>query len=131
MWKVQRKSDKKIAALKTIVMCGDITQGEIENEIGLMKLCIDEENILDCYECYQKDNRFFMVVEIMEYPLNSIISIFNGGLEEKAIKYILKKSLSGLNALHKRKIIHRDIKSDNILVTKEGLIKLCDFGLSA
>ena len=52
-----------------------------------MKMCAGEENILNCYETYQKKNRYFMVVEIMDYALNSILSIFERGLEENVIKY--------------------------------------------
>ena len=38
--------------------------------------------------------------------------------------------MQGLNYLHQRKIIHRDIKPSNILISREGVVKLCDFGVS-
>ena len=72
-----------------------------------------------------------MVVEIMQYPLNDIIEILPGKITENACKYLLNESLKGLFALHKRDIIHRDIKSDNILINEKGDVKLADFGLSA
>ena len=101
------------------------------NEIGLMKMCGEDEGILDLYETYQIENRYFMVVEIMDYPLNSVVCEFKGRLDEEVCKYIILKSLQGLVQLHSRQIIHRDIKSDNILISKDGSIKLCDFGLSS
>ena len=49
---------------------------------------------------------------------------------ENVVKYILRKSLEGFHYLHEKDIIHRDIKSDNILVSEEGEIKVADFGFA-
>ena len=57
--------------------------------------------------------------------------MFRGEISEEVCKYLIHQSLKGLYALHKRDMIHRDIKSDNILVNKSGILKICDFGLSA
>ena len=47
---------------------------------------------------------------------------------EKFIKYTIYRCLEALNFLHGKKIIHRDIKSDNLLFKRDGSIKLGDFG---
>ena len=86
--------------MKTIIERGDIRREEIVNEIGLMKMCGDDSGILDLYETYQIENRYFMVVEIMDYPLNSVVCEFKGRLEEEVCKYIILKSLQGLVQLH-------------------------------
>ena len=67
----------------------------------------------------------------MDYPLDKIIEVFKGQLSEDICKYILYKVLRGIHALNNKGIIHRDIKSENILVNKNGQIKIADFGLSA
>jgi serine/threonine protein kinase len=65
---------------------------------------------------------------LTEYVGNAKAS---ANLTEEVCAYILLQTLRGLSTLHKRNIMHRDIKSDNILVNSRGDIKLCDFGYSA
>ena len=59
-----------------------------------------------------------------------MLDLLHDEFDEDVCKYLICKSLRGLAALHARKTLHRDIKSDNILVSKDGTVKLCDFGLS-
>lgn len=54
----------------------------------------------------------------------------NKRLSEEHIAFILRELVSAVNHLHKNHIIHRDIRGSNLLLTTEGEIKLCDFGLS-
>lgn len=66
----------------------------------------------------------------MECSLRDVILTYNGQFSEGCIKFILWQTLRGLYFLHTNSIIHRDIKSENILVNSEGTVKLCDFGFS-
>ncbi len=107
----------------------------IINEIGIMKLCGKTcRNIVQCSDVYNYQKKIWMFLELMdcgsltEYVGNSTA---NSNMTEEVCAYILKHTLSGLNTLHKRNIMHRDVKSDNILVNSKGDIKLCDFGYSA
>ena len=60
-----------------------------------------------------------------------IKSIKGQSLKEDWIAYISREILRGLEHLHRKKIMHRDVKSQNVLLTEDAQIKLVDFGVSA
>ena len=72
-----------------------------------------------------------MVLELMECNLTDIVLERANQFPEEIIAYILKETLSGLNFLHKQHRLHRDIKSDNVLMNLNGDVKLGDFGYAA
>jgi NIMA (never in mitosis gene a)-related kinase len=92
------------------------------------------KNILHFKEYYLEND---MLVMIMEYCEFGDLSVYvkerkeKGELfEEALIVNWLVQMLFGLNYLHERKVLHRDIKSQNIFIDSEGAIKLADFGIS-
>ena len=62
--------------------------------------------------------------------LTTFIRQYKKKIPEKIIAYILKGVLKGLEAVHLRHQIHRDIKSDNVMLNTDGQIKLGDFGFA-
>ena len=64
----------------------------------------------------------------MEGALTDVLLALNTKYSEDFCKYVLLKTLQGLSFLHDRHVIHRDIKSDNILINMEGEVRLADFG---
>jgi serine/threonine protein kinase len=51
-------------------------------------------------------------------------------LNEDQAKFIFRQIINGLKYVHSKGVLHRDIKLDNILLTSEGDVKICDFGVS-
>jgi mitogen-activated protein kinase kinase kinase len=69
----------------------------------------------------------------LEYvPGGSVTALLRhfGAFEEVLVKSFVRQILEGLNYLHERDIIHRDIKGANILVDNKGGVKISDFGIS-
>ena len=101
-------------------------------EISIMKKC-NHKNIVTYFGSYVVDrNSIWVVMELMAGGcLTDIVQEKNIKLPENVIAYIMRESLEGLSYLHKRHIIHRDIKSDNVLIGRDGEIKVADFGYAA
>lgn len=94
-----------------------------------MNLCGAEDRILACVDSYEWKGKIWIFVELMDGGALTDMVVENAGkLTEEICAYILRETLYGLDFLHSKSIIHRDIKSDNILFNTEGDIKLADFG---
>jgi len=129
-------SEGKLSAVKVVELGNaqspqgsDIQQ--LTDEIRLMS-AYEHENIVQYYgSCWNSDNNAIEV--FMEYiaggTLSSLYKYFEG-FPETALRAYTRQMLSGLHYLHDHKIVHRDIKGDNILVSNDGTVKLADFGCS-
>ena len=70
-----------------------------------------------------------MFIEFMDHgSLNHFIAHYGKSIPEDIIAYIIREILKGLLSIHKRRQVHRDLKSDNILINRNGDIKIGDFG---
>ncbi|EGO28770.1 hypothetical protein SERLADRAFT_359952 [Serpula lacrymans var. lacrymans S7.9] len=122
-------SDKKVA-IKEMDLSHQPRKELIVNEILVMKES-QHPNIVNFLESYLvKNNELWVVMEFMEGgALTDIIE--NNTLEEDQISSISLETCRGLCHLHSQSIIHRDIKSDNVLLDAEGHVKITDFGFCA
>ncbi len=87
-------------------------------------------NIVSVYDVCEDDGRYFIVMELVEgITLKEYINL-NGRLSmAQAIDFSIQIA-SGLEAAHEHHVIHRDIKPQNIIVSKSGNIKVTDFGIA-
>ncbi|KAG1701398.1 STE20-like serine/threonine-protein kinase [Nymphon striatum] len=89
-------------------------------------------NVVDLIESYFFEGNLWMLIEFCEGgAVDSIMIDLEKPLTEPQIKHLTREICQGLDFLHKHKVIHRDIKAGNILLTIDGQVKIADFGVSA
>ena len=130
VFKVRRLADDKMCAMKFCSPPNEEDRNMVINEIGLMNKCRAHDTVLQIYNSFDYRDRIWIFLEIMDCSLLDILEKYYDKWSEGVVKYILWQGLRGLDFLHKMNIIHRDIKSDNILVNTSGAVKLSDFGFS-
>ncbi|KAF7136565.1 hypothetical protein RHSIM_Rhsim08G0186500 [Rhododendron simsii] len=72
----------------------------------------------------------FMVMEYMEHDLKGLVETMKEPFSEKEVKCLMRQLLEGVEYLHDNWILHRDLKTSNLLLNNSGKLKICDFGLS-
>ncbi|MCK4889851.1 MAG: protein kinase [Candidatus Aminicenantes bacterium] len=90
---------------------------------------IEHPNICPVYEINEDDDQLFIVMSYMDGQ-TLMDRINQSPIEIEESLKIVTQIAEGLNAAHKKEIVHRDIKSANIILTNEGVIKILDFGLA-
>jgi serine/threonine protein kinase len=101
----------------------------IENEIAMMKIN-HHRNIVEYIDTYICGEELWIVMEYVEGgALTDLLSICE--MTEPQIARVCQDCLLSLEYLHKQNRIHRDIKSDNVLMGMDGSVKLADFGYCA
>ncbi|KAK7455894.1 hypothetical protein VKT23_010932 [Stygiomarasmius scandens] len=120
----------KKVAIKEMDLSHQPRKELIVNEILVMKES-QHPNIVNFLDSYLvKSTELWVVMEYMEGgALTDIIE--NNTLEEDQISSICLETCKGLGHLHSQSIIHRDIKSDNVLLDAQGRVKITDFGFCA
>ena len=130
IYRAQRKSTYQIVAIMKIgkKKKQDKEIKSLRLEIDILKKIFDE-NVIQLLDSFETNSEFCLVTELAQGQLYEILEE-DKKLPESEIKFIARQLVAGLFYLHSNNIIHRDIKPQNILISANGIIKICDFGFA-
>ncbi|XP_028034413.1 serine/threonine-protein kinase 10 isoform X1 [Bombyx mandarina] len=131
VYKAQHKTTGQLAAAKMCVLDNEDDLADFTVEIDILSEC-RHPNVVELHEAYFIDNKLWMLLEYCDGgALDSVMAELEKGLNEAQIAYVCREMCKGLQFLHSRRVIHRDLKAGNVLATMAGGVKLADFGVSA
>ncbi|GAB5366657.1 hypothetical protein AAMO2058_001162400 [Amorphochlora amoebiformis] len=109
--------------------CDDQARKTALREIRILKQ-MNHPNIVRLLDVFRKKQKFYIVFEYVENTLLELVEARYAGLDKLEVKKYVYQLLQAIAYIHKFGIIHRDIKPENILVSRNGILKLCDFGFA-
>ncbi|RPI65571.1 MAG: hypothetical protein EHM47_18635, partial [Ignavibacteriales bacterium] len=132
---VYKAKDSKLDRLVAIKF---LTSGSSNNEENKARFIqeakaaasLNHPNILSIYEIDKDEKNQFIVMEFIEGDvLKSLLKAGKSVSLDQAISWVIQTA-KGLKVAHDRNIVHRDIKSENLMITKDGQVKIMDFGIA-
>lgn len=135
VYKVRRKTSEDILALKRVkinsnpLICNEGIPSSSLREIAALKN-LRHPNILKLQEVIHTGTSLYLVFEHLDQDLKRALASTTSGLGERVAKNYIWQLLKAISYCHSRRIIHRDLKLQNLLVNNNGVIKLADFGLA-
>lgn len=120
--KTNEKIALKIAAINEL--------SDLTNEMGLQSMC-KHANIVSIYDAYIYGSDVCIVMELVNGSSLTNCCGVRVQFPEACIAYLCREVLKGLQFMHSQHRLHRDIKSDNVLVGVDGDVKIADFGFAA
>ncbi|KAF8660732.1 hypothetical protein HU200_057474 [Digitaria exilis] len=130
VYKGRRKYTRQTVAMKFILKHGK-TDKDIHNlrqEIEILRK-LKHENIIEMIDAFETPQEFCVVTEFAQGELFEVLED-DKCLPEDQVQAIAKQLVKALYYLHSNRIIHRDMKPQNILIGKGSIVKLCDFGFA-
>ena len=92
-------------------------------EISLLKE-LQHPNIVRLYDVVHTERKLTLVFEFLDQDLKKYLDVCENGLEPSITKWLLFQLLQGIAYCHQHRVLHRDLKPQNLLINREGELKL-------
>lgn len=131
VYKVKDSQTSEILAMKKINIDNDDegVPSTAIREISLLKEC-EHPNVVDLKQIIMENNSLYLIFEYLDYDLKKFLESQQGMLPLTLVKNLLFQILNAVSYCHSQRILHRDLKPQNLLIDKENNVKLADFGLA-
>jgi len=130
VYKAKTKQGNNLLAIKIIPVDNDLE--DLDKEIEALKKVKNSNYIVRYHGNFQNEGHLWIVMDLCDAgSVADVLSVCKKQLTEEEMRDICAAACLGLVHLHAHKLIHRDIKAGNILLTSQGHAKLADFGVSA
>lgn len=131
VFKCRNRDSGQIVAIKKFVESEDdpLIKKIALREIRMLKQ-LKHSNLVNLIEVFRRKRKLHLVFEYCDHTVLTELDKNTRGVPENQVKKIIWQVLQAVNFCHQHNCIHRDVKPENILITKHGVIKLCDFGFA-
>ncbi|GAB1610153.1 cyclin-dependent kinase 2-like [Argonauta hians] len=132
VYKARDKITGQFVALKKIRLDAE-TEGVPSTAIREISLLreLTHHNVVQLLDVVQSDKKLYLVFEYLDQDLKKYMDTAPAsGLSPELIKSYMYQLLTGIAYIHAHRVLHRDLKPQNLLIDAEGNIKLADFGLA-
>ncbi|MGZ5390033.1 MAG: serine/threonine-protein kinase [Aeromicrobium sp.] len=132
MWLGRDTVLNRTVAMKQIGMVSggsapDLVRAEREAHLAAR---VNHPNVVAVFDLVDDGHRQWLIMEYVDGPSLASLIAARGALEPEDLAPVVEQVASALAAAHEHGIVHRDVKPSNILLTKDGIAKLSDFGVA-
>jgi len=131
VYKARDLGTQKLVALKKMRLDGEDegVPSTAIREISLLRE-LKQSNIVRLLDVIHGTNKLYLVFEYVDQDLKRYMDSVRDPMSPMLIKSYLYQLLRGVAYCHKRRVLHRDLKPQNLLIDQRGALKLADFGLA-
>ena len=128
---VRLKTTGEIFAMKKLKKSEMVRRGQVDHVKAERNLLaeVNSRTVVTLYYSFQDDQFLYLVMEYLPGGDVMTLLIRRDTLTEEETRFYLAQTITALETIHRHNFIHRDIKPDNLLLDKDGRMKLSDFGL--
>ncbi|XP_012936798.1 cyclin-dependent kinase-like 1 [Aplysia californica] len=131
VFKCRNRETSQLVAIKKFVESEEdpLIKKIAMREIRMLKQ-LKHPNLVNLIEVFRRRKRLHLVFEYVDHTVLHELDRYPRGVPEKMVQRIIYQTLLAVNFCHQHNTIHRDVKPENILITRNGQVKLCDFGFA-